>query len=284
MNWAKNIAVAVAFLCSVAVAGSIELNRTTTNPALPVTGTNGTFTGTLSVAGAFTTDTGITVSSSAGTGAGLNLASVDPFVYASGSNSTLNISSNISAANASNTPQTAHVAIYPQNALDSADYVFSVSTSTFSNLLSLTQGGTATITGNTLMTGDVSVGSGGSGDLLLFRDVYMQNGTRRTDTETAPTVVACSGTAASITASNGSAAFQVDVGTSCAGENTISITLPAATTGWVCQCSSTTADRILQQKAASSTTVAVLTNIVISTGAAGDFTDGADLFCGCRGY
>lgn len=101
---------------------------------------------------------------------------------------------------------------------------------------------------------------------------------------TAPTVVACSGTAASITASNGTAAFQFDVGTSCTGESTAAITLPTATTGWYCNCSSTTADRMIQQKAASTTTVATVTNIVISTGAAGDFTDGADVFCSCMGY
>lgn len=104
------------------------------------------------------------------------------------------------------------------------------------------------------------------------------------DSHTAPTVVACSGTAASVTSANGSVAFQFDVGTSCAGESTATITLPAATTGWVCTCSSTTADRMIQQKVASSTTAVVMTNIVISTGAAGDFTDGADLFCGCRAY
>lgn len=106
-----------------------------------------------------------------------------------------------------------------------------------------------------------------------------------TDTSTDPTVTACSGgTAATITAANGSAAFQIDVGTSCAGESTAVFTLPAAATGWVCNCSSTTADRMIQQKAASSTTVVTMQNIVISTGANGDFTDGADLFCMCRAY
>lgn len=103
--------------------------------------------------------------------------------------------------------------------------------------------------------------------------------------KTAPTVVACSGTAASITSSNGTAAFVFDVGTSCAGESTAVITLPAATTGWICMCTSTTADRVLQQKVipAASTTVVTIQNIVMSTGANGDFTDGADVACLCHG-
>jgi hypothetical protein len=101
---------------------------------------------------------------------------------------------------------------------------------------------------------------------------------------TAPTVTACSGTAASITAHNGTGSVVFDVGTSCAGESTAVLTLPAATVGWLCSCASTTADRIIQQKVMpASTTQATLQNIVISTGANGDFTDGADVGCICHG-
>ena len=102
---------------------------------------------------------------------------------------------------------------------------------------------------------------------------------------TAPTVVACSGTAASVTWSNGTAAFVFDVGTSCASESTAVITLPAATNGWICSCSSTTADKMLLQKVippANGTTV-TMQNITISTGANGDFADGADVGCKCMG-
>lgn len=102
-----------------------------------------------------------------------------------------------------------------------------------------------------------------------------------TDTSTDPTVSFCSG--AALTAPNGSAAFQLDVGTACAA-STGTITLPTATTGWVCHCETSVADRIVQQKAASSTTVVTMTNATISTGAASNYTDGQDLFCTCRAY
>lgn len=104
---------------------------------------------------------------------------------------------------------------------------------------------------------------------------------------TAPTVTACSGgTAATMTTSNGTAAFVFDVGTACAGESTAVLTFPAATTGWLCSCSSTTADRVLQQKVIppASTTQVTIQNIVMSTGANGDFTDSADVGCVCTGY
>lgn len=107
----------------------------------------------------------------------------------------------------------------------------------------------------------------------------------KTASKTAPTVVACSGTAASVTWSNGTSAFVFDVGTSCTSESTAVFTMPAATNGWICSCSSTTADRILQQKVIppASTTAVTMQNIVISTGANGDFTDGADVGCICHG-
>ncbi len=106
------------------------------------------------------------------------------------------------------------------------------------------------------------------------------------DSATAPTVTACSGgTAASITWSNGNGAFVFDVGTACTSESTAVITLPAATNGWLCSCSSTTADRMLLQKVIppADTTHVTMQNITISTGASTDFTDSADVGCICRG-
>ncbi len=103
---------------------------------------------------------------------------------------------------------------------------------------------------------------------------------------TAPTVTACAGgTAATMTWSSGTAAFQFDVGTACTSESTAVLTMPAATTGWVCSCSETTADRLVVQRVmpSASTTQVTLQNIVISTGANGDWTDSADVACMCHG-
>lgn len=103
--------------------------------------------------------------------------------------------------------------------------------------------------------------------------------------DTAPTVAACSGgTAASMTWNTHSAVFQFDVGTSCAGESTATITFgEAAANGFVCHCENkTTADRAVHCLSGSATT-AVCTNVVISTGAAGDWADGADVWCICFG-
>lgn len=113
----------------------------------------------------------------------------------------------------------------------------------------------------------------------------IQLGGRALDTNTAPTVTACSGgTAASITASNGTGTVVFDVGTACASESTAVLTLPAATVGWVCSCSTTTADKMIQQRVMpASTTQVTLQNITISTGANDDFADGADVACLCRG-
>lgn len=146
-------------------------------------------------------------------------------------------------------------------------------------------GGLVKVTSVVDVSTDLTVS--GNSDVLVNRDVRINGDLNfagaKLIQDTAPTVVACSGTAASVTWRNATAVLQFDVGTSCAGESTATITMPASATGWVCSCSITTADRILQQKAASSTTAVVLTNIVVSTGAAGDFTDGADAFCICMG-
>lgn len=104
---------------------------------------------------------------------------------------------------------------------------------------------------------------------------------------TAPTVTACAGgTVASMTASNGTFAFQFDVGTACAGETTAVLTFPAATVGWVCSCSVTTADRFVVQRTmpSASTTQVTLDHGTISTGATGTaWTDSADVACMCLG-
>jgi hypothetical protein len=135
---------------------------------------------------------------------------------------------------------------------------------------------------STEIRADSVVKIGAAGSLKITDD---NTYTATLDLPTKPTVVACSGTAASVTMSGGTASVVFDVGTACAGESTAVLTLPAASNGWLCSCSSTTADRILQQKVIppANTTTVTMQNIVISTGANGDFTDGADVGCICRG-
>ena len=83
---------------------------------------------------------------------------------------------------------------------------------------------------------------------------------------TAPTIAAgdCGGSAASIPSNNGTAAFAVNVGTAPTSGG-CTITLPAATTDWVCSCTdrttnSTSVFSCKQSNTSASTTSAVLTN------------------------
>lgn len=92
---------------------------------------------------------------------------------------------------------------------------------------------------------------------------------------TAPTVTSA-GTSPSVTASNGTVAFRINVGTG-GTATTIVLALPAATTGWNCLPENITGNaanranqHVVQQ--ASTTTSATLQNQTISTGAALAFT------------
>ncbi len=222
--------------------------------------------GTLTVSGVVTASRFV---STANSDFSLEMTGTDPYIYASNANANIYLVSAVSAGNAGSTCATSMLCVRPTGALDAGDWVFSVADAALTSLLSVAYTGVVTVA-TQLNTPSLFLSGGGSS---------------AADVGTDPTVVACSGTAASITAANGTAAVQFDVGTSCAGESTAVLTLPAATTGWVCSCSSTTADRIIQQKVmpSASTTTVTLQNIVISTGANGDFADGADVACLCRG-
>lgn len=92
---------------------------------------------------------------------------------------------------------------------------------------------------------------------------------------TAPTVTSA-GTSPSVTASNGTAAFRVNVGTG-GTATTIVMAMPTATTGWNCDAQNLTANaanranqHVVQQS--STTTAVTVQNQTISTGAALAFT------------
>ena len=97
---------------------------------------------------------------------------------------------------------------------------------------------------------------------------------------TAPSVpVAC--TSPAISWSNGTATFQIDVGTSCAGVTTLSFTMPASTNGWECTASNTTTAARDVWATAWTTTSVTLTNTARTTGLATDWADGADIRVKC---
>jgi hypothetical protein len=291
MNAMKGALIALMFAVSVAVAGAVDLRSP---PNLLPSGTTGS---DLTLSG---TSTASKYTATASGDFSFTCSGDDPYcLYASSSNGNMLIISNVSAGNAGATSATAMTTVRPVNALDATDWVLAVCDSAGTTCSYFQHNGIAELGGNCLSAGGGGVGfrcptatatnvnfdMGANGAFRLGTGTSNFEVVNLTDSVQTPTVVACSGTAASVTASNGTAAFQFDVGTSCAGESTAVITLPTATTGWVCSCSSTTADRILQQKVMpnASTTQVTMQNIVISTGANGDFTDGADVACMCRG-
>lgn len=105
---------------------------------------------------------------------------------------------------------------------------------------------------------------------------------------TAPTIASGFGGTPSIVASNGTAAFQVNVGTGGAATGGV-LTLPAATTGWVASVVNLTAvaaNRGDQQtvQTASTTTSITVQNQTISTGAALAWTASDKLWISCMAY
>lgn len=101
--------------------------------------------------------------------------------------------------------------------------------------------------------------------------------------KTAPTVSnGCSGEA--MVWNNGTAAFEADMGTSCAGVSTVVFTLPAATNAWSCTAINvTTSATAAMEMTASDTTTATFTNYTRTTGVALTFVDGANVRVSCLG-
>lgn len=101
------------------------------------------------------------------------------------------------------------------------------------------------------------------------------------DSPTAPTVAnGCTGEAVSW--HNGSANFRFGVGTSCAGVQSMTITLPATSNCWTCHCWNVTAQTELKQSACTTTT-ATITNMGTTVNTPADWNDSTDVQCACRG-
>jgi len=93
------------------------------------------------------------------------------------------------------------------------------------------------------------------------------------------------GSAQSISQSNGSAAFEITLGGATCG-STITLTMPAAPHNWVCDAHNITtpASNVLDMTGVASTTAVVLTNYVRTTGVAGNFTGADKLAVKCLPY
>ena len=139
-------------------------------------------------------------------------------------------------------------------------------------------GNALTITRSSLLStfGGVVKASGGG---ISFSNIAFSS--------TAPTVTSA-GTSPSITASNGTAAFEVNVGTG-GTATTIVLAMPTATTGWNCHATNVTAtaanraDQAVRQTASTTTSV-TLQNQTVSTGAALAFTASDLVRCQCTAY
>ena len=90
-------------------------------------------------------------------------------------------------------------------------------------------------------------------------------------------------TSPSITASNGSAAFDINVGTSCSG-STGTLAMPAATTGWACQFTDVTTSTNVPRQTGGATNTVTLTNYSWTTGVAANFTASDHIRAQCTGY
>lgn len=94
--------------------------------------------------------------------------------------------------------------------------------------------------------------------------------------------VAC--TSPTITWSNGTAAFQIDVGSTCAAVSTLVVTLPAVSNAYSCTAiNTTTSATAAVEMTASTTTTATFTNFTRTTGLALAWVDGADIRISCLG-
>lgn len=144
---------------------------------------------------------------------------------------------------------------------------------------------------NNNIANQIGLSSTGNDDLsvLLGGNVAVRTaigfGSNIWGSSTAPTISAgfCS-TSPSISANNGTMAFDINVGTSCS-TSTGTIGLPAATTGWVCSFYNVTNpnSNVVNQTGGNTTTV-TLTNYVRTTGVAGNFTASDHIRAKCSAY
>jgi hypothetical protein len=139
-----------------------------------------------------------------------------------------------------------------------------------------------------ISAGTVGVGTGAAGSVAgTLALAALTRGTQVTISATAPTIASGGCTAPAVTWNNGTAAFLITIGTSCAGVKTVVLTMPAATNLWVCKAENNTSDAAQQTNViasrATSTTAVVLTSYDRTTGLQEDFTASDTLLVSCMG-
>ena len=119
--------------------------------------------------------------------------------------------------------------------------------------------------------------TGNGGALTQFDMAKLRINNVLTISDTAPTIASGGCTSPAVTSSNGTAAFLITIGTTCAGVKTITLTFPAASNFWSCAGENHTSDAAQQTNVivarATSVTAVVLTSYDRVTGLQEDFTD-----------
>lgn len=140
--------------------------------------------------------------------------------------------------------------------------------------------GTSTVRAGGLFSsdGDMTVGTGGSGDLIIRRHFTRAAG-RLLFSATAPTISSGFGTSPSIVANNGSYVFTINVGTGGIATTGV-IGLPTSTTGWAVHVANITnpAASIVSQTA-TTTATASIANYSRTTGLAAAWAASDILIC-----
>lgn len=149
----------------------------------------------------------------------------------------------------------------------------------------LTVGGSAiSLACSTTTATNQSIGLGANGQFSLGSGTSRFNVFGLAISATAPTITGFGGTGAAVSASNGTAALDINVGTVAPG-NTGTITFPTATTGWVCNCynfTTTTAVNKIIVTGGSATTCAIA-QVVATTNIAANFAASDHIRCTATG-
>lgn len=123
-----------------------------------------------------------------------------------------------------------------------------------------------------------------SGVLTSASGVGLAN-SKLADSVTAPTIASGFGTSPSIVASNGTAAFVINVGTGGTAASGV-VAMPTASTGWLCSAFPASAPQagVAMYSVSTSASSVTITNYTISTASSVAWTSGNLISVQCRGY
>lgn len=149
----------------------------------------------------------------------------------------------------------------------------------------LTLSASTVTTGCTFVAGTgVSWGLGANSQLSLGSGVSRFNIEGLADSVVVPTLTGWGGTGSSVSAHNGTAAFDINVGTVAPGSGG-TVNFPTASTGWECSCRNKTSPSSVNEIRVSSDTSAsvVLSQVITATNVPTNFNASDHVRCMCRG-